>query len=83
MWTQEGGVGGWEGRELTVHGSRFAVHSSRFTVHDSQFTVHGSRFALRERDEGGREGGRERERERGTQIQGREGGEGELGAREI
>ena len=49
--------------------------------------IHDSRFAIRrEREgEGGREGGKEREREgeRVTQAQGREGGEGELGAREI
>ena len=56
------------------------VHDSQFTVHDSQFTVHNER----QRGEGGRQGKRDRQTDReGTQTQEREGGEGELGAREI
>ena len=74
---------------FTIRSSRFTISSSRFTVHDSRFTVHGSRFAVhdsqRERGEGVTVGKREREREKVTdrQAQGREGGEGELGARQI
>ena len=64
-----------------VHGSRFAAHGSRFMIRRE---IERGREGGKERErEKQRETGRERERERGTQAQGREGGEGELGSTEI
>ena len=57
------------------------MRGGEFTVYDSQFTVHKSQRESKRERETGREG--KRERQRGTQALGREGGEGELGAREI
>ena len=85
------------GSVFLVHGSRFAVHGSRFTIRSSRLTIRSSWITFHDsqreiggrvgRWEGGREGKRERERDTHThtdrQAQGREGGEGELGAREI